>query len=188
MKKDVVFTPEDFLEAWRGTWKDTDKPYFVEKFQGNNKPWTECMLTGEDSFLRRVGKKLGIVSKYPNGHMFQEGGGYYRLDMVFNADDNNGYPHRIDVAIEHENDKCPQNEMWKLIFLRSPLKVIIFYNYYKDSLQDKVNELWKMLRDANDAFSENKDTNYLFVIGELTDDQLRWRWSSDRQHSLQELC
>ena len=65
-----------------------------------------------------------------------EHGGGLSVDMCVAADKNKGYPNSgypflWDILIEHENDKCPENEMWKLMLLRSPLKVIIFYDHCK---------------------------------------------------------
>ena len=106
------------------------------------------------------------------------------------SDWNEGYPYHLDAVIEHENAKHPENEMWKLMLLRSPLKVIIFYDHCKVDLSDKLTELKKMLEKANAAFPENKKTEYLFIIGagEVKGEPLKWRRASHKKLSPQNLC
>ena len=39
------------------------------------------------------------------------------------------YPSKLHVLIEHEHGESIEEEMWKLLFLRAPLKVLIFYDW-----------------------------------------------------------
>ena len=180
-------TAQQFLDAWCDVWEKKDKNKCLSnQFSGDGSggDWTKAMLTGEDAFLKRVAAKLGIKHKQE-----KERKGYYRLDMVFlhDEDEGEGYPSLFDVMIEHENDRQPENEMWKLIFLRSPLKVIIFYH---SNPEEKIKECVEMLCEANKSFPENPDTDYLFIIGTVDrpNQKMYWRWASDKKPSLERFC
>ncbi len=187
-------TPEDFRNAWCKVWNGKDKSELSEKFHKSATwtEWTDCMLNSDDSFLQCVAKelkfsKVKVPSDRAQKNVYQVE--YQRLDMVLMSDYNGNYPYMLDVVIEHENDRHPENEMWKLMLLRSPLKVIIFYDHPGKLLPEKLDELRKMLCKANDAFPENENTDYLFIIGKLSEDhQMHWWWSSDKESSVKELC
>ncbi len=191
-----IITPAEFCDAWRAKWdslsEQTKQTEFADEFaKSPNTPWTKKMLGpagGEyDSFLECVVRELNA-----NANIEYEGG--LRVDMRVVGDKkinhpNLGYPLLLDILIEHENGQDVENEMWKLIFLRSPLKVIIFYSHEP---KDKLGECWQMLDKANAAFPENPDTRYLFIIGNLLGDTppytMQWRWSSDKEPMPQFLC
>ncbi len=197
MREAKKVTAEQFCEAWCAVWtekSEQEKSRISSKLSGDGTwtEWTKCMLTGSDAFLKSVATKLGFQDKW------QHGGGL-NIDMVFLTDPENGYPPIFDVMIEHENDKYVENEMWKLMYLRSPLKVIVFYEHHFQSmssppdticLSKKLGELIKMLHETNAAFPENENTEYLFIIGsvESRDAKIQWRWASYKQPSLQQLC
>ncbi|HED38889.1 MAG TPA: hypothetical protein ENJ13_00495 [Chromatiales bacterium] len=122
---------------------------------------------------------------------------YYTLDALYVGGENlyrqnRTYPSELNVLIEHEQGDNVEEEMWKLIFWRSPLKVIIFYdwneyekttNARREWLDRKLIKLVDMLNKANAYFPENQETNYLFIIGNRVEkDQLpNWRWASNKQ-------
>lgn len=175
-------TPDKFVAAWRTVWLGmlkSERADVVKKFCGKSKPWTDYMLTGENSFLPRLGRQL----LGENAEVVRES--YGMVDICFVANNNRGYPERIDVMVEHENQSNVENEMWKLIFLRSPLKVVVFYHH---SPEDKLEQCWEMLMRANEQFPENPDTRYLFIVGNVVDNELHWRWASDQKHKLCKIC
>jgi len=174
-------TPDKFIEAWRTVWLrvlESERAEVTTKFCGKIKSWTEFMLTGDNSFLRRVGCLL--LDGNADAKVIRES--YGMVDICFVANNNGGYPERIDVMVEHENQSDVENEMWKLIFLRSPLKVIVCYNHR--NIESKLKQCWEMLRRANERFPENPDTRYLFIVGCFADNELHWRWASDQQRDL----
>ena len=185
--------PNDFLEAYRNEWiklveKNSDE--ITESYR-NSKTWTSYMVS-KDGFLSKIMNRLS--EKYPGLEYKRE---YYTLDALYVGGEdlfreNKTYPSELHALIEHEQGGNVEEEMWKLIFWRSPLKIIIFYDWNeyekdtsarKDWLNCKIKKLINMLSDANIYFQENANTNYLFIIGNRIDkDQLpQWRWASNKQ-------
>ena len=77
--------------------------------------------------------------------------------------------------------------MWKLLIFRSPLKILIFYDYLEDEkrtekkqhwLQNKLVDLLKMGKEVDARCQEAENTEYLFLIGNRdTKWQLpKWRY------------
>ena len=97
------------------------------------------------------------------------------------------YPSKLDVLIEHENGERLEEEMWKLLFWRADLKVLIGYDWCDDDKSLPIREQWrdkklgwlrKMLRAVNADGSENSE--YLVLIGNRktysSEDAVAWRW------------
>ena len=91
--------------------------------------WTSFMLGNKEcprGFLHAVGARLKLsVDK-----------NWFYLDCVFYREEPNLikregaiYPARLDAIVEHENGESVEEEMWKLLMWRAPLKVLIFYDY-----------------------------------------------------------
>ena len=191
-------TEDDFCKAWCAVWEKKDKNKCLSnQFSGEGSwgDWTEAMLTDKkEAFLKQVKCKLaGTLSR----EMYYWDEELFRVDVGFvsecndymNTDGKYTYPLFFDVLIEHENNMHKiHEEMWKLIFVRSPLKVIVSYGHLKDGVQEKINECIGYLQNANAAFPENEDTRYLFIIGNHVDEKIRWRWASNKQSSLRNLC
>ena len=198
-----IITADKFRKAWCKVWEgkgEKVRKNISKKLSGDEgtwREWTDCMLAGDNSFLACVAKKLGFQQDCTKTNYYQVE--YDRFDMALLSNHNNGYPVMLDVLIEHENDKCPENEMWKLMLRRSPLKVIVFYFHShfdrippksgKIELPEKLDELREMLIDANNAFRENENTEYLFIIGSVNrGEEIEWLWASDKEHLPQKFC
>ena len=108
---------------------------------------------------------------------------YYKFDGVYGNDN----PLRLDVLIEHENDYDRiEEEMWKLLMFRSPLKVLVSYDYSEKKkttprrmnfLKCKLKKLAKMAREVDEDSKEAEETEYLIVIGNLNvDDIVIWEF------------
>ena len=92
----------------------------------------------------------------------------------------------MDVLIEHENDEYIEEEMWKLLMWRSPLKVLVCYDWAENEkttckriqwLKNKLDELADMARQVNETWNEAEETEYLIVIGTLnSDDNVCWKF------------
>jgi hypothetical protein len=103
-----------------------------------------------------------------------------------------GYFFNLPIMIEHENGDNPEEEMYNLIFHRSPLKVIIFRDYndddrernekYRDWLNGKLQLFLDFLKTANEIHEEAESARYLFIVWarELGDGPVYWRWASDQ--------
>ena len=75
--------------------------------------------------------------------------------------------------------------MWKLLSFRSPLKVLIFYDYREDSktgkakkewLDGKLRQLFEIGRAAGRAWLEAVNVEYIFIIGNRSEDGHAPRW------------
>ena len=84
------------------------------------------------------------------------------------------YPAGYDVIIEHENGEQIEQEMWKQLMWRSPLKVLIFYDYLDDERKNdqmarwrdsKIAQLRTIAEQARKWWPENEDSEYLLIVG-----------------------
>lgn len=130
-------------------------------------------------------------------------GEFYKLDLVYVSGkdlfrEDLYYPSLLPVIIEHEHFNNVEEEMWKLIFWRSPLKVLISYDWNEDEKTthrkrnwwtDKLKALSEMLTTANRDYPETEMTEYLFIIGNREDVQsdIKWRWT-DTTLKLNSFC
>ena len=181
-------TAEQFLDAFRKQWKEEDQEEIIQLYSSNG-DWTEFMLgsiTGNrigNVFLNRVAKRLSMT-------MDRE---WYKLDCVYYDRESSQipgkdrYPACLDAIIEHENDGDVEYEMYKLLLFRSPLKVLIFYDWREDEmktseqkrnwLNSKLRELFRMGSEIEVRWPEADDAEYLFLVGNRAGegDMPRWR-------------
>ena len=159
-----------------------------------DKMWTDYMLSYEGfmhGVMLRLREKIGHLEYFKEIYtidaMFVGGEDLFRKDLC--------YPSQLHVLIEHENGRNIEEEMWKLLFWRAPLKVLIFYDWNEDDkstkgrnswLTEKLNILLEMRDRGNKQFPENKSTEYLFIIGNRknSESEVSWRWSSVDQIQL----
>lgn len=92
------------------------------------------------------------------------------------------YPKYYDILVEHENNiyLCYQ-EMIKLTYNRARLKVLITYNGNVDDTSDYkyvnaiiIKNFNTIIRQATEKYSENRDTEYLLIVGQLNNGNLDW--------------
>ena len=177
---------EAFLETWREWTKDADGRERVVTAYQTDPGWTRFMLGDRDTdgFLHEVAENL-------NRRVYRE---YYTLDCVYYQDEfdlfeGGGYPIGFDAIIEHENRNRPEEEWWKLLMWRAPLKVLIFHDYSDDEkkhsprkanwLVGKLENLAEMARQMRDRWPGRIDADdYLIVVGYIpTGENLPcWRW------------
>ena len=203
MSINKLVTAADFFEAFEKCWEEealgADKKTLkseVSECYPQSTEWTRFMLGDkgsekpgemEDAFLHKVKVKLAA-----SRNSLEMARGWHKLDAMFYRGDtlfnSDGYPPILDVLIEHENDDDVEVEMWKLLMFRSPLKVIIFYDWgdnakkegnsekRKKWLPDKLRELTRMAIRVEQLWPENKDTEYLFIVGNRGEKkQICWR-------------
>ena len=184
-----VFRSQWKKDRYSPKYEEKIKNLIICCWDNNYTPWTEFML-GElkeenkkagfyegdtEAFFYRVLQKLKrkdirffrelerpitdqkslpleLKEKYSNKD-------HYEFDGVYGNDN----PLCVDVLIEHENsyDRIKEDEMWKLLVFRSPLKVIVCYNV----LKNKLDELAYMARRVDEKWKETEETEYLIVIG-----------------------
>ena len=175
-----MITAENFCKAFLEQWHDDvdqGRDRLLEAY-ANDARWTQYMLKETGSFLSRLSARLTHLPRGP----LTMGREWYTLDAVYYKEDEavfrpgggGLYPDCLDVIVEHENGEDVETEMWKLLMFRSPLKVLIFYDYcdeYKTTetrriwLQGKLETLCRMHVAANEQCEEVLDVEYLFLIG-----------------------
>ncbi len=183
-------TAKRFCDAFRDQWnvKKKESADCILSAYKNDGTWTEFMLgtkeTYEGSFLHQVSEQLPYLQMMTN---------MYTLDIVYYRKEPNlyspgTYPACLDAIIEHENQDKVEQEMWKLLIFRSPLKILIFYDYHEDEkkqsekkqiwLQNKLVKLFDMGKEVDARCREAENAEYLFVIGNRdTKWQLpKWRY------------
>jgi hypothetical protein len=162
-----------FKQEWAERIEDSAKRKEIASAFQRDASWTEFMLGYDESpngCLHAVGKRLErSVSK-----------NWYALDCVFYQDEPNliergAYPGGLDVIVEHENGERVEEEMWKLLMWRSPLKVLIFYDYLEEEkakhlklekwLEQKLEKLRCMVIQMHERWPEYKSNEYLLVVG-----------------------
>ena len=97
----------------------------------------------------------------------------------------NEYPTNYDILIEHENDiKLCYQEMIKLTYYKSSLKVLVTYNYdenaenqWQKTEANAVANFSSILQQTNSEMPENKDTEYLFIIGQMKKNLPVLKWT-----------
>lgn len=203
-------TTVQFLGAFTKVWKDFCSKYnpgdIAEEYKSNTR-WTSLLLGNKamdgSCLLQAVCDGLEI----PDMKYRRE---YYTLDALFVGGDSLlpwdkclGYPKNLYCLIEHENGEWVEEEMWKLIFWRSPLKVLIFYDLWEGRKQadkfgistcdDKLAALRAMLKHANAFHPEAADTEYVFLVGNLPATTAgeaplpQWRYATNRDWELKPL-
>ena len=75
----------------------------------------------------------------------------------------------------YENGERVEEEMWKLLMWRSPLKVLIFYDYLEEEkakhpnldawLEKKLEKLRCMAIEMHERWPEYQSNEYLLVVG-----------------------
>lgn len=184
---------EAFRDEFAKQWEietSKDMKGILKKFPLDEE-WTDFMQE-DDGFLKTLMKNLDskalLTYKKEDSKidaMYVGGKGQFGLSDT-------AYPPALCTMIEHENGDHPEQEMWKLTFWRSPLKVIIFYDHPKDEFESRPQKaewlpkmlglLKDILTDANEFHSENESTKYLFLIGAWKEkhESIYWRWASNK--------
>ncbi len=122
----------------------------------------------------------------------------------FGQIEHGNYPACLEVIIEHENDGDVRQEIWKLLSFRSPLKVLIFYDWDEhekrtgrqstdDSrrswLHDQIEAFFRMGRAFDIRWPEADDTEYLFLVGNRDMHEIiQWRRLTARSGEFQHRC
>lgn len=176
-----------FAIAWRA--RAAMESTLIDRLWTDHTGWTGYMLDTSDKatgFLREV---CGILQRqhakleyrqqwYTIDALFVSGGNLYKEDRL--------YPSLLSAVIEHENGLDVETEMWKLLFWRSPLKVLIFYDWTtarrEHWLKKKLENFQAMISTAARDWPEADRTEYLFIAGRRNDDKdVEWLSADSRR-------
>lgn len=181
-------TAKEFYDAFLAEWN-----CFVE-----NEPSITGLTPYEDrtSWTKRIQDPGGFLNRVMNRLSNTERPLYYRTEWYFvdalyvgGVDlyqNNYSYPSSVNALIEHEFDEDLETEMWKLIHWRSPLKIIINYDWSdaekttdarKNYLSNKITKLREMLSIVNHFQPEDTNTEYLLLIARRSEinSPITWR-------------
>ena len=157
-----------FAEQWQNDLADNEPSLLAARPNPTNR--TDYMLKGtkrKAALLARVAHSLSL-------NMTTE---RFYLDAIFYKEEpdllpdkpNNIYPARFEVLIEHENGRHPEEEMYKLLLWRAPLKVLIFYDrgvLQQEWLTEKLTKMFEIGKAVDKRWPEAATTKYLFLIGQ----------------------
>lgn len=197
-KKMNRITKQQFLKAFEEEWMQqlefnwdelSNKWAASREVPGQKRPWTLFMLN-PGGFIDSVRERLtDIISplKY-TPEMYQIDAAFVGGVDLFRG--NLSYPSTLHVLIEHEAESNVEEELWELIFWRSPLKVLISYDHddhkkvskqSKVWLENKLSILQNMIRTARNDSACTDDSEYLFIFGarESINGEIYWRWASE---------
>ena len=174
-----VVSAQKFYKAFFDQWNDDRKDNCEALRQAyRNAPGrTAYMLgkKGEDfskTFFDRLATRLGQEPLRERQN----------LDVVYYTTKAQNICHKerirpacFNVIIEHETDKKVEEEMWKMLMWRAPLKVLVFYDWSNNErkkkpekaqwLENKLRQLYALRQEVNREWPEADDTSYLFLIG-----------------------
>ncbi|HYA43039.1 MAG TPA: hypothetical protein VEF34_17185 [Syntrophobacteraceae bacterium] len=165
-----LISPSEFVQAFADEWFDAVDQGRVPKegpYGSEDDTWTG-FIEGEDGVLDRLRYRL------KNGNNIQ-----YAFQSIFRFDaaycmDRDDHPVCFTAFIEHEKGNHPEDEFQKLILVRAPLKVMIFYDWGEFEKNSQFRQNWvknkldwfaSALQRANALCPEDPATTYLFFIG-----------------------
>lgn len=190
-----------FESAWK-TYSETHPPEMLVKMSAEE--WTAGMQSGVlyqtlESLRDDTSATLGraLCMNVENSAQIRKEDNKFDLMLAGGSPllrDSCGYPSRFYAIVEHERGEYPEEELWKLLFWRADLKVIVMYDYTSEDqakrqhkgkpcwLQDKKELFAKTLKQFNVDQSQDgapwKDPSfYLIVVGtwqSKTIGVLRW--------------
>ena len=194
-------TAKTFCEAFINEWsaRQLNNPRHLLDCYVDNHLCTDLML-GECGVLERTFERIKLLVADQELYFRRQ---WYTLDaLIVGGQDlfddrikDPLHPSRIETLIEHENGDDWEVEMWKLLFWRAPLKVLIGYDYYeedyhlprrgrqnetrRDWLGLKVNNLRRMYLEVVRHMPE-PNAEYLLLIGNRAsrsnNSDVMWRW------------
>ena len=157
---------QDFLNAFSQQWNaDRKRRGSTLRNAYQEGKTTAYMLDKKDfrgTFFARLARRLGQQALPERQN----------LDIVYYSTKAHNIEHtprirpaRLNVIIEHETGKKVEEEMWKLLMWRAPLKVLVFYDRQAPWLDHKLRQLYALRQEVNKGWPEADDTTYLFLIG-----------------------
>ena len=178
-----------FAQQWCEELKKQNGPRAILHAYENDTRWTEYMLGEKEvpcapSFLRSLAERLSLAMgrewNYLDAVYYEEQEDSY----IYRPKVGGPYPDCLHVIVEHENREDVETEMWKLLMFRSPLKVLIFYDYRKDCkttsttdwLKEKFEQLLKMGSRVKQKCLEADNVEYIFIVGNRSADGQTLCW------------
>jgi len=208
-------TADEFLEAFQ----EADRQMGAELSSAYKRhPSRTDVMLRENGFADKICQAL--ASRFDKALEFKRE--WYTIDALFvggeeliypeGAPDRRNqrlwYPSRLPVLIEHENGEDIEEEMWKLMFWKAGLKVIITYDYCLDEYDDSMGRRSEGLKKSQYAPRKlatlrgmfrkvhgetEQGSEYLLILGNreswAKDTPTKWQWCriDVRDHDLRPL-
>lgn len=191
-------TPERFLEVWKDVWVNQDselRDQWIHIWDNKDSFQTTVFILGnheQKGFLEYVAAELREDPDLDVAAWKRE---FRRLDFTcfgrerVYGEPNDTYAPHLPLILEHENGDNVEEEMWKLCIFRSPLKVLVFYDWDECDidpmrrfwLEDKLQRLWDIRRKFDATWEENPNTHYLLIVGDRKGPgcDTQWRYAID---------
>ena len=163
-----------FAEQWHHDLADNEQALLAAYPDPTD--WTAYMLKGtkrQDALLNRVARTLGLSMATGRFHLDAI---YHKEESDILPDRPDIYPARFEVLIEHENGLYPEEEIYKMLLWRVPLKVLIFYDrtvFQKENngrgqewLIKKLAKMFEIGKAVDKRWPEAQTTKYLFLVGQ----------------------
>lgn len=207
----MTITAEQFRNAFASAWSqwkaenwNTGNSSRAAEYYGHDATWTSAMLKGEGALQGTTGP--GVLPRtfrelLGNEIKTRVKAEWYTIDRLivsgndlFEHEEGLLHPSHLDVLIEHENREDWEVEMWKLLFWRAPLKVLIGYDYNDDELEqysksgnskgdwlrEKIAMLHKMYSEVRQTAQVTDLGQYLLIAGNRSNSEptspVKWRW------------
>ena len=156
---------QDFLNAFSQQW-NADRECRGRALRDackKGKMSTDYMLKENSFFARlaeeRLGQQVLLERQY--------------LDVIYYTTKAHNIEHTprphpacFNVIIEHEIGEKVEEEMWKLLMWRAPLKVLVWYDRQAPGLDAKLRQLDALRQEVNREWPEADKTTYLFLVGQ----------------------
>lgn len=175
------------------------KPNWINKYNNDDNWWTKQILGTKQSksekspFGDYIANRISLRYRTEDGLTDLSFATDFSLENVYslheNKDDRNPaiskknyFPQFYEILLEHENDiySCYQ-EMAKLAYSRSRLKVLITYNENVDATSNYkyvtdvlLENFCEIITQSNQKYPENNETEYLLIVGQLDNKNLAW--------------
>ncbi|HEX5055643.1 MAG TPA: hypothetical protein VFX02_04010 [Gammaproteobacteria bacterium] len=182
-----MINSRQFLDAFKSEWKLNENRDDIPEMYTLKRDWTSFMLDKNKGFLVNVMRRLSKQGEKLEYRSF------YTIDAMYVSGDlykdECRYPSTLHALIEHENGDYIEEEMWKMLFWRAPLKVIIFYDWdeHEKKTETKLNWLTNKLRalgtmrtEALKFYPEDDMAQYLFIVGNRKEKNRppEWRYAA----------
>ncbi|MEQ8878898.1 MAG: hypothetical protein RLQ12_04655 [Cyclobacteriaceae bacterium] len=197
----MEITASEFISTWEAFMTFKIQTHDWKTHWHSNTEWSKMILGGKKSSYEKSPIGQFFKDKYGEKNLrFRSEDGsvdltlfdpssvleFTRLDKNwdFNTDKREDYPSYYLAIIEHENQLYSAwEEVAKLTYYRSRLKVLITYNSNnlsvdKRNLEIKMMEssLKDVISKSNKTFPEHASTEYLLIMGAKDGDQLIWNY------------
>jgi hypothetical protein len=137
----------------------------------NCKQYTSIILNGQDCFLAKVAKELGLLA-YTRGYYSIDGILYSTKDLIPECPKDQLWLRSIPIAFEHKNNfRNIHQEIAHLLITRADLYVIVTY---PPEISEKHIDKFHQIFDGCSHVSElDEKENFLIILGKI--DPFEWK-------------